>query len=163
MPADDFYHPSDPEAQRRENELLALENRFLRARLSQREVEAGSRWLSVKRARQVDKMEAELKETAEKLRAAIGETTELRRRLREVESEARRIETARAQLAKSWAREARGIARSRSWRLGRTAVRAGRLLTFRRPITPPGGPDKLAGRIAEASRSATPASGGRAR
>jgi GT2 family glycosyltransferase len=46
MPAEDLRRPEDPGALRRENELLALENRFLRARLGKREEEAGSHWVS---------------------------------------------------------------------------------------------------------------------
>lgn len=39
MPEKDFYSPTDPDALRRENELLALEVRFLKAQLA----EAGRR------------------------------------------------------------------------------------------------------------------------
>ena len=49
MPVDDFYRPQDPDALQREKDLLALENRLLRARLGKREEEAGSHWVSTKR------------------------------------------------------------------------------------------------------------------
>ena len=191
MPADDFYQPSDPAAQRRENELLALENRFLRARLSQREEEAGSRWLPAQQAKRVDGLEAKLEAAAAdsaelqgRVREAEAKSAELENRLGAAESEARRLEqdsrSAQEQIAKlspalaqledevadlkrrqrdqqsAWAREARGIGRSRSWRLGRGIVRAGRALAFRRPVTPPGGPEELADRISEGKRPAPP-------
>jgi glycosyltransferase involved in cell wall biosynthesis len=51
----------------------------------------------------------------------------------------------------SWARAARQIERSRSWRVGSSLIRAFRLLTFRRPASPRG-PTRLAASIESSHR-----------
>jgi glycosyltransferase involved in cell wall biosynthesis len=70
-----------------------------------------------------------------RLRALEEENAELRRLL----ADSRRRQG-------SWARTARRIERSRTWRLGNFLVRALRLLTFRRPV-PSEGPGELAAMI----------------
>lgn len=107
MPLEDFYRPQDPDALRRENELLALENGFLRGRLGKREEEAGSMWVRTKRFEELQGAEEELME--------------------------REIELARLQDSNAHARrQLEAIAASRSWRLGQRVVKLGRLLTLRR-------------------------------
>jgi hypothetical protein len=115
MPVEDFYRPQDPDALRRENELLALENRFLRARFGKREEEAGSQWVSAKRFEELKRSEADAQQRLARLQ----------------ESNAR----ARRQL--------KAIAASRSWRLGQRLVKLGRLLTLRRSKRPDFGPEVL--------------------
>jgi GT2 family glycosyltransferase/glycosyltransferase involved in cell wall biosynthesis len=111
MPLEDFYRPQDPDALRRENELLALENGFLRGCLGKREEEAGSMWVRVKRFEELQGAEEELRE--------------------------REIELARLQESNAHARrQLEAIAASRSWRLGHRLVKLGRLLTLRRSRRP---------------------------
>jgi hypothetical protein len=111
MPLEDFYRPQDPDALQRENELLALEHRFLRGRLGKREEEAGSQLVSAKRFQELERSEAELKRSEVELA-----------RLQESNAQARR--------------QLEAIAASRTWRLGHRLVKLGRLLTLRRSRRP---------------------------
>jgi hypothetical protein len=111
MPLEDFYRPQDPDALQRENELLALEHRFLRGRLGKREEEAGSQLVSAKRFHELETSEAELKSSEMELA-----------RLQESSAQARR--------------QLEAIAASRTWRLGHRLVKLGRLLTLRRSRRP---------------------------
>lgn len=68
MPEEDFYTPTDLDALRRENELLALEVNFLRERLA--------------------KMESSPQELSARLKQSENTVARLRRRLRKAEQSA---------------------------------------------------------------------------
>ena len=81
MPTDDFYTPTDVDALRMENELLAFEVRFLKARFAEPE----------RFRTKLEEAEAQLEES----RVQLGET---RARLEEAESFAARLEETRTRL-----------------------------------------------------------------
>lgn len=76
MPRDDFYTPTDLDALRMENELLAFEVRFLKAQLSAREAE---------HERSAAEIEGWLEETERRLEESERSAAQLRDRLAETE------------------------------------------------------------------------------
>ena len=87
MSNDDFYTPTDIDALRMENELLAYEARFLRTRLAERVAD---------RVEELERSEARLKDLVEhyerQLEASERTAAELRDRLAEAEPKAERAE-----------------------------------------------------------------------
>ncbi len=73
MPTNDFYTPTDIDALRMENELLALETRFLRAKLVAVVTE------------EVEQLKARLEESERRLGESERSGAELRERLAEAE------------------------------------------------------------------------------
>ena len=84
MPTDDFYTPTDVDALRMENELLAFEVRFLKARFAEPD----------RFRTKLEEAEAQLEETRAQLEEAKG-AKEARAKLEEAEA---RLEETRAQL-----------------------------------------------------------------
>jgi phage shock protein A len=83
LPKDDFYTPTDTDALRMENELLAFEVRFLKAQLSAREAEYER---SVAHLRdQLEGRERRLEESERRLEEFEYSATQLRDRLAETE------------------------------------------------------------------------------
>ncbi len=109
MPIDDFYTPTDVDALRMENELLAFEVRFLKARFAEPErfrtkLEEAEAQLEETRA-QLEETRAQPEETRtqpEETRAQLEETRaqleETRAQLEEAESSVARLEGAEADL-----------------------------------------------------------------
>ena len=92
MPTDDFYTPTDVDALRMENELLAFEVRFLKARFAEPE---RFRTKLEEAEAQLEEAEAQLEET----RAQSEETrAQLEDRLEEAESSVARLTGAEADL-----------------------------------------------------------------
>jgi septal ring factor EnvC (AmiA/AmiB activator) len=75
LPRDDFYTPTDMDALRMENELLALETRFLRAKLVTEEVEQLKDRLeeSERRLEESERRLGESERSASQLRARLAE------------------------------------------------------------------------------------------
>ncbi len=83
MPKDDFYTPTDVDALRMENELLAFEVRFLRTQLAERvqELERSAAHLKD----QLEDRERRLEESERRLEESEYSATQLRDRLAEAE------------------------------------------------------------------------------
>ncbi len=81
MPTDDFYTPTDIDVLRMENELLAFEVRFLKARFAEPE-----------------RFKAQLEETRAQLEETRAQPEETRAQLEEAESSVARLEGAEADL-----------------------------------------------------------------
>ena len=88
MPTDDFYTPTDVDTLRMENELLAFEVRFLKARFAEPE-----RF----RAR-LEEAEAQLEETRAQLEETRAQLEEAGPQLEEARSTTARLESAEADL-----------------------------------------------------------------
>ena len=74
MSSDDFYTPTDMDALRMENELLALEARFLRSDLAERVARRVERLeRSVTRLKDTERRLEESERSAEQLRARLAE------------------------------------------------------------------------------------------
>ena len=83
MPKDDFYTPTDVDALRMENELLAFEVRFLRTQLAERvqELERSAAHLKD----QLEDRERRLEESERRLQESEYSAAQLRDRLAEAE------------------------------------------------------------------------------
>lgn len=88
MPIDDFYTPTDVDALRMENELLAFEVRFLKARFAEPE----------KFRTKLEEAEAQLEETRAQLEETRAQPEETRAQPEKAESSVARLEETRAQL-----------------------------------------------------------------
>ncbi len=88
MPIDDFYTPTDVDALRMENELLAFEVRFLKARFAEPE----------RFRTKLEEAEAQLEESRTQLEETRAQLEETRAQLEEAESSVARLEGAEADL-----------------------------------------------------------------
>ena len=88
MPTDDFYTPTDVDTLRMENELLAFEVRFLKARFSEPE----------RFRAQLEEAKAQLEEAKAQLEEAKAQLEEAGPQLEEARSTAARLEGAEADL-----------------------------------------------------------------
>ncbi len=98
MPTDDFYTPTDVDALRMENELLAFEVRFLKARFAEPE---RFRTKLEEAEAQLEETRAQLEETRaqpEKAESSVARLEETRAQLEEAESSVARLEGAEADL-----------------------------------------------------------------
>ncbi len=102
MPTDDFYTPTDVDALRMENELLAFEVRFLKAQFAEPErfrtkLEEAEAQLEESRT-QLEETRAQLEETRAQLKEAKETRTQSEVRLEVAESSVARLEGAEADL-----------------------------------------------------------------
>ncbi len=102
MPIDDFYTPTDVDALRMENELLAFEVRFLKARFAEPErfrtkLEEAEAQLEETRA-QLEETRAQPEETRTQPEETRAQLEETRAQLEEAESSVARLEGAEADL-----------------------------------------------------------------
>ncbi len=102
MPTDDFYTPTDVDALRMENELLAFEVRFLKARFAEPErfrtkLEEAEAQLEESRT-QLEETRAQLEETRAQLEEAKVTRAQFEDRLEVAESSVARLEGAEADL-----------------------------------------------------------------
>ncbi len=98
MPTDDFYTPTDIDTLRMENELLAFEVRFLKARFAEPEK---FRTKLEEAEAQLEETRAQLEETRaqpEKAESSVARLEETRAQLEEAESSVARLEGAEADL-----------------------------------------------------------------
>jgi chromosome segregation ATPase len=95
LPTDDFYTPTDVDTLRMENELLAFEVRFLKARFS--EPERFRAQLEEAKA-QLEEAKAQLEEAKAQLEEAKAQLEEAGPQLEEARSTAARLEGAEADL-----------------------------------------------------------------
>ncbi len=95
MPTDDFYTPTDVDTLRMENELLAFEVRFLKARFS--EPERFRAQLEETKA-QLEETKAQLEEAKTQLEETKAQLEEAGPQLEEARSTAARLEGAEADL-----------------------------------------------------------------
>ncbi len=95
MPTDDFYTPTDVDTLRMENELLAFEVRFLKARFS--EPERFRAQLEEMRP-QLEEAKAQLKETTAQLEDARAQLEAAGPQLEEARNTAARLEGAETDL-----------------------------------------------------------------
>jgi chromosome segregation ATPase len=95
LPTDDFYTPTDVDTLRMENELLAFEVRFLKARFS--EPERFRAQLKEAKA-QLEEAKAQLEEAKAQLEEAKAQLEEAGPQLEEARSTAARLEGAEADL-----------------------------------------------------------------
>ncbi len=97
MPTDDFYTPTDVDTLRMENELLAFEVRFLKARFAEPE-----------RFRvQLEEADAQLQETKAQLQETRAQLEEARAQLEEARNAAARLGEVEAQLEEARSAAAR--------------------------------------------------------
>ncbi len=87
MPSEDFYMPTDIDALRMENELLAFEARYLRAQLSARvaEYEREYERSATELKNRLEESERRLEESERRLEESERSAAQLRERLAEAE------------------------------------------------------------------------------